>query len=239
MKHILLIPFLLCLVQLCNGQSFSFNLDNDYFLLGTLNDYMGREKYQQIEERVDQYFTGEKSLAAFIMSTLRVKHPDLYTSVNNKTERLEIYSKSVSDKIDSFYTYKPSDRQAYHGKKDLKELNLDSLTKTKDFYTANFDSIYTGSIRTDIFKNDIQKLSFIVGAFVRYGGYNDSTYYISIANSVSKVRISADLLKELKCSNVEYKVKKEYIPVGHKVYFKPTDELKWYFENIKQKLSTK
>lgn len=239
MKQIFFISFLLCLVQLCSGQSSSCDIDNDYFLLGTLSDYMGREKYQEIDERVDEYYTTEKSLASFILNTFKDKHSDLYTRIDRKTQRSEMYSKSLTEMIDDLYTYKPSGRAAYKGDKDLMGLNLDSLTKTKDFYATNFDTIYTGSLRKDVFKNNVQKLSFIAGAFERFGGYNDSIYYISVANSVSKVKISAYLLKELNCSNIEYKVKKGYIPVGHKVYFKPTDELKLYFETIKQKLSSK
>ena len=38
------------------------SLDNDYFLIGTLSDYMGREKYKNVSERVDKYSQSERQL---------------------------------------------------------------------------------------------------------------------------------------------------------------------------------
>ena len=61
--------------------------------------------------------------------------------------------------------------------------------------------------------------------------------FISVGNSISKVREVTEQLKELKCTNVEYIMKKGYISVGHTVYFTPTDELKKYFNAINQKLA--
>lgn len=63
---------------------------------------------------------------------------------------------------------------------------------------------------------------------MRFGGKNDSIYHISVANSVSKVKVLTTLLEELKCENEEYKIK-DYIPVGHTVYFSPTGEMINYF----------
>jgi len=244
---------LLNIFQYTNGQTLNLEIDKEYFLLGTLSDYMGREKYPKINERVDQYqangnpqgdvileqyYAKEKSIASYILNTFKSKYSDLQTTTIKTTKRLEILSKSLSSKIEKFYTYKYSGRKTSKGNKNLAQLKLEFETKTKDFYTKNFDSIYTGSLKKNIFKNDLQKLSFLTGAYLRFGGYNDSVCYISVSNSTSKIRVSADLLKELKCSNIEYKINKGSIPVGHIVYFQPTDELKRYFETFKNKLAT-
>jgi len=65
---------------------------------------------------------------------------------------------------------------------------------------------------------------------MRFGGKKNSLYYISIPNSISKVGVVTEQLKELECSNIEYIMLKDHIPAGHIVYFTPTDKLKNYLE---------
>lgn len=236
MKSLLFIPAFILLFVFCNGQSPENKMDYDYFLLGTLNDYMGREKYQEIVDRVDDYSRHDETLAFYLDSVLKARYPDLIVTTNEKSNRLELHSASLAQKMNGFYFFQPSGRGAYSGEEDFKSLNLDSLTKTPDFYTTYFDTIYTGRIAADIFKNDAERYSFIAGAYTRFGGKKDSLYCINVANSLSKARVVNALLKELKCANVEYVVKKDFIPVGHTVYFTPTDELKKYIELIKRDL---
>jgi hypothetical protein len=237
MKSLILISLLFLFGLFCNGQSSDIKIDYDYFLLGSLNDYMGREKYKEIVNRVDEYAQNNKSLVFFLDSIFQDKHQDLKLITNEKTGRFELESKELAQKMNDYYFFKPSGRGAYCGEVDLGTLNLDSITNTPDFYTTYFDTIYTGRIKGDIFKNDTERLSFIAGAYIRFGGKNDSIYFISVDNSISKVKEVTEQLKEMKCTNVEYSMKKGYIPVGHTVYFTPTDKLKKYFNAISQKLA--
>ncbi len=236
MKTLTFIPILILFSLFCNAQSSDIKIDYDFFLLGTLNDYMGREKYKEIDNRVDEYSQNSKSLVLFLDSVFQDKYPDMIITTNKKTGRLELLSMLLSQKINEFYFYKPSGRGAYSGKADFKTLNFDSLTNIPDFLTTHFDTIFTGRIKGDIFKNDTERFSFIAGAYIRFGGEKDSLYYISVANSISKVRVATEQLKDLKCTNVEYVMKKGYLPVGHTVYFTPTEELKNYLKTIKQML---
>jgi hypothetical protein len=215
------------------GQSSELLVNYDYFLLGTLNDYMGREKYKEVVNRVDEYYQSNKSLVFLLDSVFHYKYPDLLVTTNIKTDRLELQSKSLAQKMNDFYLFKPSGRSYYCGEEDFETLNLDSLTKTPDFYTTYFDSVYTGGIKHDIFKNDAERFSFITGAFIRFGVKTNSLYYISVKNSVSKVRIVSEQLKELKCTNVEHVIHKGSIPTGNIVYFTPSEELENYFEKMK------
>jgi len=215
-----------------NGQYHENIIDYDYFLLGTLNDYMGREKYKEIGCRVDEYSQNHASLAFYLNSVFNDAHPDLIVTVNEKTNRIELYSETLAQRMDDFYYFQASGRGSYNRQDDLRTLNLDSLTKIPDFLTTHFDTIFTGRIDEGIFKNDYEIFSFIAGAYMRFGGKTDSLYYIDVTNSLSKVRVLNDLLKEVKCTKVEYVMKKGYIPVGHTVYFMPSDKLKEYFEII-------
>ena len=239
MKSLIITPLLFLLVLFRNGQSSETKIDYDYFLLGTLNDYMGRENHKAIANRVDVYDTNSKSLVSLIDSVYRDENPDMIL-VTNKMNLQELRSESLSQKMNDFFIFKPSSRGVYCGEEEfetLLKLNLDSLTQTPDFYTSHFDTVYIGHIKDDIFKKDSERYSFLTGAFLKYGGKNDSTYFISMPNSVSKIKVATELLKELNCTDVEYIIYKDFIPVGHKVFFKPTDELKNYFEAINKKLN--
>ncbi len=234
MKRIYLMFFLLSIIQLSNGQNSILKIDHDYFLVGTLSDYMGREKYKKIEKRVDVYYQSEKKMCLLIDSIFRPTYPDLvFSAEKNETtlkDEFELYSESLARNIEKFYNYEPSGRKEYSGEADFETLNIDSLTKTKDFSTIYFDTIYTGKLKLDIFKTELQKISFIVGAYIRFGDYINSKYQISIPNSASKVSVLVKLLKDIGCSDVKYEIKNKYIPVGHTVFFYPTDGLKTYFD---------
>lgn len=228
MKRISLMLFLLIIIQLSNGQNSNLVIDKEYFLIGTLNDYMGRDKYKKIEDRVDRYDPSEKKLCLSIDSIFRITYPDL--SLISKKKEFELYSELLARNIEKFYNYEPSETKKDNGKADLEKLNIDSLAKTNDFITTYFDTVYTGSLKSDVFKTKQQKISFITGAYLRFGGHSDSIYQISIPNSYSKVRVLVELLKKIGCYNVEYEIKRDYIPTGHTVFFNPTDELKLYFD---------
>lgn len=216
----------------CSNQE-KILIDNDYFLVGTLRDYMGREKYTKTEGRVDKYAQSEKQLCLAIDSMFKKSCPDLKitSSVHkiSKKNEYELYSGTLAEKVDSFYTYKASGRRVYIGRDEIEHLNLDSLTKIPDFYSTNFDTVYTGRLKSNVFRTEKHKLSFITGAYVRYGWHTDSLYYIRVFNSISKVRILNDLLKDLGCAKTEYEIKKG-IPTGHTVSFVPTEQLYDHFE---------
>jgi len=230
MKRLIFFPLLFIIVLFSKGQSLEVKVDYDYFLFGTLDDYMGREKHKGTVDQVEVYSKNNKSFAFFLESIFQNKYPDLKLTTDEKSGQLKLHSKSLAQKMNDFYFFEPSSRGAYSGEADFQSLNLDSIMKTDDWKTKYFDKIYIGHIKSDVFKSDSERQSFITGAYLRFGGKNDSIYFISIPNSISKVKVVTEQLNELKCTNVNYIIKKDYIPCGHTVYFTPTDELKKYFK---------
>lgn len=237
MKSCIISVVLLCFLLAGYAQKSITPIDNEYLLVGTLSDYMGRQKYKKAEKRVDKYYQSEKKLCMSIDSIFKTSYPDLSLSAEKNVISMkyefQLYSESLVKDIEKFYNYQPSPTKIYSGEADYKTLNLDSLTKTEDFVATYFDTVYTGRLKPGVFKTEHQKLSFITGAYVRFGWYNDSLNYISVPNSVSKVKMLDILLRDVGCSNVKYEIKKGYIPVGHTVYFNPTNKLKSYFEAYK------
>lgn len=56
-------------------------IDDDYFLLGTLNDYLGRQVSLESEYLIDYYFLNEKPLMDYLKKTYKNQYSDF--RVNN------------------------------------------------------------------------------------------------------------------------------------------------------------
>lgn len=152
---------------------------------------------------VDIYYQQEKKLVLLIDSLFKSEYPDLCISNNNASKGLRLYSASLSGKIDQYYDYQPSGRM-----------------------TMEMDTIYTGYLKKEILKTTNQKRSFLTGFFLRNKVMkNSGKYALNIANSVRKAELITELLKYFDCKDVEYTVKKNFIPVGHWVSFIPSKEI--------------
>lgn len=208
-------------------------IDNEYFLIGTLSDYMGREKYKGNEERVDKYYQSEKQLCLAIDSIFKKSYPDLVfiSSAHkiSKKDEYELNSKKLAKKIESFYSFKYNGKGTFKKFIDFDSINIDSLVKTGNVIEKYYDTIYEGTLKPKVFETQKQKLSFITGAYIRYGSQVDSLYQIRVFNSSSKVKVLDDLLKDIGCTYVNYDIK-QTIPMGHTVSFIPTKKLEDYFE---------
>src|SRR5206468_3443289 len=94
-------------------------------------------------------------------------------------------------------------------------------------WTDTGEEILLGRINADNIKTQYQMMAFIAGVFARFGMPCDTAYNISIANSVSKTRLCNQILTELK-SKPNYQILRNFIPVGHHIYFHPSNKLKAY-----------
>ncbi|WP_299016908.1 hypothetical protein [uncultured Polaribacter sp.] len=228
-----IIVFILALLLFSCQQKEKTPLDKYAFAVGTLGDYMGREKHETEKDLVEKYHPSEKKLYTKMDAMFQNLYTDLKLTIfeNNKTDyiRYELRSKKLKDTLDAYYTYKYSGRGTAKKYIDFDAVNIDSLIKSKNFIQENYDSIFVGSLKSNVFKTNKQKLSFITGAYVRYGSQLDSLHQISVANSTSKVKTLEILLNDIGCTNVVYEVRPA-IPYGHKVLFKPTLKLTSYFE---------
>ncbi len=185
------------------------DINAEYFILGTINDYMGRYvRPLRDNADVDMYFPYEKPLATAICSMIKKNYPqtDFYlnTSTNKQGQtHYSISSPTIAARINGYYQFKqgvsfPSGRS-------------------------------TGIITAGIFKNDTEKLAFLAGAYVRFGQPNDTAYCINIANSMSKVQVCYKLLKDFNCT-ATYKMLKGNIPVSHLIYFHPNKKVSAYLD---------
>ena len=214
MKKIL---FLLLVVYsgLAFGQINLSEIDKQCFLLGTIDDYMGHQqtmssgKDSTYYQLVDIYRQSEKDITLLIDSLFKLEYNDLRMTNNGAPKGIRLYSKLLSTKINSFYNYSASH----------------SLTMKKD-------TIYIGRIKTELISTELEKLSFLAGAFLRDGTITDANeYFFTMPNSTSKAKFCVELLNEFNCSDIKYHVTNR-IPVGHWITFKPSEKVLDMFKNI-------
>ncbi len=182
---------------------------NEFIILGTLNDYMGRKLDPRQENLLDRYDPSEGMMKSIIDSLIKATysnevHTKMEIGVNT------ISSKFLATRFNGFYSYTESGSYTRQGKPILK-----------------------GKLRENIMQKDQEKLAFLAGAFLRFGSISDTAYRITIANSLSKANVCNKLLKELGCKPY-YNIRRNYIPVGHDVFFHPTPKVLAYLKKYEK-----
>ena len=119
-------------------------------------------------------------------------------------------------------------------KKDFK-INLvekDGCYFSNELY-KKMNSFYKGNriVDTLLFYNNQNKLSFLLGAYYRYGSkIGDGIYKIQLANSPKHNECYA-ILKQLNCKNIYFK-RLDNIPTIYILYFEATGPILKYFDAI-------
>lgn len=223
MKKPCLKIFLLILFTLITGKSFAQKLnkaEREYYILGTLGDYMGRQVDPRDKYLLDRFYAYEGPLVANLDSILKIDYPVLdykvekYADTAGNPLSFKILSEVLSDKFNQYYEFKPSGASTS---------NNDPLLNGKP--------IMMGILKQDIFIDSNSRLAFLAGVYVRYGFPNDTAYEIAIANGPYKVAVCYNILKDMKC-RPSYLILKDNIPVGHILYFHPTAYVKDYLKKF-------
>ena len=192
-------------------------VEREYFILGTLNDYMGRYLDPRDKSLIDRYDALQGPLITAIDSILEKDYAnssykvDRYFDSNGDLISAKIFSDTVFTKINAYYSFRESG----------------SSTSDNDPQLNN-KPILMGTLKKDIFNNASEKLAFLAGAYVRYGLPNDTAYLINIGNSLSKATMCFQLLQEFDCKP-SYNILHN-IPTIHQVYFHPSNKVKTYLE---------
>jgi hypothetical protein len=192
--------------------------DITYFTLGLVSDYSGRTivKDDKLEStKIDRFHETQIDIMDFLDSLIneenklrdkehritkkrtRVKEPNCA----NCNEFFDYYSKELSTELNSKYNFK------FAHSWDLKDRKM-----------------YRGRIRISDFKNDLQRLSFLSGAYLTSGIKEGDIFIYHLANSVEKFNLIVKSLKKLDCEVKDVKVEGG-TPASQKVYFIPSDKL--------------
>ena len=227
-RYLFLFALLFCSL-LSKAQFDGEKYDKESFLIGMLNEYMGYQRtftnrddfYYQ---RVDIMSKHDLKNSLFIDSMFNLHYTDITIVNNGAPQGIKMYSPTLSLKIDDYYNYKPNGIRTLLG-----------------------DTVYGGNIKKEKFKTEKQKLSFLLGAYLRYGGdkvrtnsiiqllkkekllneekeYENVSYGLFMPNAQTKAKICVEFLKDLACKDVEYVYRKS-IPAGNFVIFVPYNKV--------------
>ncbi|MDT8414157.1 MAG: hypothetical protein RQ735_02160 [Flavobacteriaceae bacterium] len=216
MKILILITFLFGF-QSAHCQVNNKDDEQIYFLMGLMNDYLGRVYSPNDPAKkyfiTDFYSSEQKALEAFVsaIKTSQMKISDFEISKDGEVD-IPAYTTISSEKFinlfNQFYRFKKADYK-YEDKKG------------KEF------SFYWGIIKYSKFKNNTHKKLFLKGAFIRSGSITlDGNYQYVYSNPISKHNLTTRFLNSLGCKILEYKEITETIPASVTIIFKPTEELK-------------
>lgn len=217
MKRVTIIFLLFSVNSYSQPKNISINYQ--YFILGTIDDYVGRRVDSSNVNWIDLYAPFEKSLVHFTDSLL-LKNNVAHKVVND-LESLHIVSDSIAKKVNSFYEFK-----------NMEERTLDDGTNL-------WDTLFSGRLKENIFHDSLEAYSFLLGVYTRFGKKLDTIYRIQFLSPVSKARFCLNLLTKVGCSNISSDLM-EIAPSQNIIYFKPTEELEKYliaFEFLKSQLN--
>ena len=216
---ILIAILLLIIGKSSLGQKLN-KVEREYFILGTLSDYMGRYLDPRDKNVVDRYDALEFPLIDAIDSVLKKDYTnssykvDKYSDSGVNVRSAKILSDTLFKKLNSYYVFHESGSYTSDGDPELDNR-----------------PILMGALKENIFSDDAEKFAFLAGAYVRFGFRKDTCYEILIANSLSKARVCYEVLKYFKCKPF-YTTIQGNIPTPHMVYFHPTKEMEEYLNRF-------
>ena len=245
--------FLFCSFSL-KAQFDDEKYDKESFLIGTLNEYMyyqrtftNRDNFWY--QRVDILDQHELGLALFIDTLFNLDYPDITIMNNGASQGIKIYSPTLSVKIDDYYVYKPTGTWTEqndtiyggHLKKEKFETEKQILSyllgvclrnlaeereisrRIAEFYIRTNRDISELQDRTN------QDVTNLLIQFLKKENLLDENSEFensfSMPNAPSKAKVCKELLEDMDCK-VEYVVMRDYIPVGHKVLFTPSNKIR-------------
>jgi hypothetical protein len=180
---------------------------NIFFLLGTLDEYMGRD-ITDGGELVEMFYPFEHLLAYIFLAYLKQVNREQNINCEIRIEKIDqghfrIISQEMNRLLNSFYRFAEE------------KGNWDHLTH------LDYEP-FEGRDRT-------LKLAYLAGAYLRYGMAMDG-YRISVANTPLKALLVSRLLQEIGCEGVSTAHHPDYILSPTSVSFEPSEELMAWLE---------
>ncbi|CAM3825827.1 hypothetical protein FLBR109950_03530 [Flavobacterium branchiophilum] len=219
-------------------KTYSQNYNLNYFLVGFVSDYMGRniEKGQSENiNSIDYHFHKTRLHSLYRLDTLikihikgnekivyEIKREVTVPYCKNYNEFYILNSEYLKNNINSFFIFK--------------KIEENSNIKVQQYNgTLNENKI--------LFSKKSNIISFLAGAFYTFGDKDSTGYFYKFSNSTNKRKIIYKILKKYNCKIVkefDNQVKGQFVsPYIYTMYFIPSDEMKIKFDyelDIRQKI---
>ncbi len=234
-KYLSLVLTLLCTALACgSGRA---QAAEDYFIVGTLRDYMGRGQYIDPEKfQIDYYSDYEKALAKYVVGLIDGRYGPGSTTMDTMRGICNLYSQKAYGAVDKvYYAINPTAIRP-QAKKPKVMAGGDTIwyrenlriipagsTEFNEILSDKRDTIPAYKLNANSFTTDDQMMAYMHGVFLRHGGIvNDTLYYIKAYNS-STGRIFETLAGKQGFRNV---AREDFrgIPGSTTVAFSPSSE---------------
>jgi hypothetical protein len=207
-------------------------VDLTYFTLGLVTDYYGRTivKSDKLEStKIERFHVTQSDIMDLLDSLINAENKSRDKNDRITKKRTREREPNCIDCNEYFNYYS-------------KELSSDLNTKYRFRFAKSWDlkerKMYRGRIKQSDFKSDLQRLSFLAGAYLTAGTKEGDVVVYCLANSVEKWNLIVKSLKKLDCEIKEIKVEGG-TPASQQVHFIPSDKLKLElsrYDGLKKKI---
>ena len=184
------------LISISTSTFGQFKLNIDAVVLGLLRDRQIIKEDLDDRKKVVEFFFTEYEIMDFIDSLVTIGN-----NQRNQKERIKTFKKVTKDsdceKCDKTYIFY-SDLLA-------KTINKSSrLEFSKMWAEPNSKKIYLTEVKQSSIRTKDQQISFIIGAFLRFGTFNSGpTYTIKLYRAQSKFDLIETVLNKLDCQIIK------------------------------------
>ena len=190
------------------------------YMLGAVKDYLGRSSVRvsgklQLPNKVDEFHDTEQPLLDYVARLLET-NGYLYSIIRRHQENCTnchefqtLESEQLAKQINNCYSFRFDSKGWDEQERVIK--------------------VYHGRLIAPRLRDRRSKLSFLAGAYARYGSHRDSVYTIMLGNSTSKYNLITHQLNTLRC-RIEANEIIAGVPTAQKIRFVPTVELRAYLD---------
>ncbi|BCO11607.1 hypothetical protein GEOBRER4_n3736 [Citrifermentans bremense] len=203
-----------------------------FFILGCLDEYRGRGIIEKGADGVESFYSSEVQASKVFEKYLRllVAEESIHTEIRKEISdggHISFHSSELCQHINSMYQYSFD--------------NSHTMVKPHKYPNGPYVRMVEAFISIDVFKGQDKtaKLSYLAGAYARYGHhFDDNNFAFRTANAGHKISLIAELLKELDCKDVTHeKSDPNLMPMTHTLKFTASTEIKKLFESVSKEIN--
>lgn len=180
---------MIALVLLTTSAVGQISLDVNSFVLGVLGERQIIKEELTDRNKVDEFFFTEYEIMDFIDSLVQIENDKTHKGITTYKTVTEDSNCEICSK--SYFFYSESLAESIHKNTRLRF--------SKSWAEPNSKKIYLTDVKESSIKSTGQKISFIVGAFIRFGAFKGNTCSIELHKTTRKFKLIEKTLKDLEC----------------------------------------
>jgi hypothetical protein len=215
----------------CNLDLTGERADTVFFVLGFLDEYLGRRIVED-DDRIEGFYCAEQDKAALFRRVIvkLAQEQRLSPAIRDETIQqclVSYHSKTIADRLNSCYSYQATNDTAMQAT-DSTYRRMATASLGRHLFLRTGHGTGRGNGLPDEVFYRRRALAYVAGAWTRYGRDADFAF----ANAHDKATLIAQLLVDLGCRDVRLETTFGFIPQSNRVHFLPTAEVKEWLEKV-------